>query len=90
MTATTYIRCIDDQPVEAMQYTGGNLAALGAWVGPGFHVIDGDPPRIYVSRDAEGRGDQAYVGDWIIRDDERVYAVRSYAFRGDCREAPIM
>lgn len=89
MTGTTYIRRIDDERVEAVQYTGDNLDQLRAWVGAGFHVVAGDPQRVYVSQDAENRGDEVFAGDWLVRDDERVYAVRSYVFRGHCREVPV-
>lgn len=92
MAVTAYIRRIDDERVEAVQYTGANLDQVRAWVDTGFDGVTGDPQRVYVSQDAKDRGDgddEVLAGDWVVRDDERVYAVRSYVFRGHCREAPI-
>lgn len=28
------------------------------------------------------------TGDWVVRDGQRAYAVRSFAFRGHCRGVP--
>lgn len=49
MKATTYLRRIDDELVEAVQYTGHNRDEVRALVGAGYRVpVDGwdeDPAR---------------------------------------------
>ena len=84
----TFVRRLDDQLVEAVQYTGDNLAALRAWLG-GFRVGLVDPSRLTLTREHPYAVVEVGVGDWVIDDGQRVYRVPVYAFRGHCREVPI-
>lgn len=89
MIATTYLRRIDDQPVEALQYTGDNLGEVRALVGAGYRVAVTDAGGLTLTREHPQERVKATAWDWIIRDGDRVYAVRSYEFRSHCREVPI-
>jgi len=89
MTPTTYLRRIDDEPVEAVQYTGGNHDKVRAFVGAGYRVVVLEPDRLTLAREHPQERVDVSAWDWIIRDGQRVYAVRSFAFRSHCREVPV-
>ena len=89
MMPTTYIRRIDDQPVEALQYTGNNLGEVRALVGAGYRVAVTDAGGLTLTQEHPEEREEAAAWDWIIRDGQRVYAVRSFAFRGHCRGVPV-
>jgi len=89
MTPTTFLRRIDDELIEALQYTGANLDDVRAMVGAGYRVTVTDAGVLAWTREHPQERVEAVASDWIIRDGQRVYAVRSFAFRGHCREVPI-
>lgn len=43
---TTYVRRIDYKPVEAVHYTGDNLAEVCALVGAGYRAAQPEPCRL--------------------------------------------
>lgn len=84
----TYLRRLDDQPVDALQYTGENLEAVRALVGGGFRA-EAWPDRVVLTRGRPPARVAVGAWDWVLNDGERVYAGRSYDFWSHCRSVPI-
>jgi len=89
VTPTTYLRRIDDQLVEALQYTGDNLDEVRAMVGAGYRVTVTDAGGLTLTREHPQELVDVSAWDWVVRDGQRAYAMRSFAFRGHCRAVPI-
>lgn len=87
MTPTTYVRRIDDRLVEAIQYTGGNVADVLALIGGAYRAAE-TSDRLTLTRQHPQERVEVAHGHWLIRDGERLYAVPPYVFRGHCREVP--
>jgi hypothetical protein len=87
MPADRYLRCGDDQPVEALAYSGANADEVRAWL-VGYRVTDRGEALV-VTRDQEDAGLEVRPGDWLVRDDERVALMRAYEFFGRYRAQPV-